>query len=326
MRSLLVSAAATLCGLLPVAPVLAWVCGLGSFEVWFWCTTAPALVALALIGLYLARRRPTDRLRTALVVGTAGGLLGTIGYDLFRVPFAAAGLRVFAPVASYGVLLTGSETSSQLTSFAGWAYHFSNGIGFGIAYAVVALGRHWSWAIAWAMVLETATIVTPFAGLYGLAGHPRLIALAYASHVAYGYALGVVVQRASASRTRLEARLRAPVLALVAALLLFLFAWHRPFYAPADQRAGETVAAGPSAIVADGRFHPEWLHLSVGGCAVLRNTDASAYELSGPGVPRSLPAADDTTVCFPKAGVFRVRTSATAYSGGFVIVDAQERR
>ena len=75
--------------------------------------------------------------------------MGTIGYDLFRLPFVASGLRVLAPIDSYGVLLLDAHTSSPLSGFAGWVYHFSNGIGFGIAYAAVALGRRrWYWAVA----------------------------------------------------------------------------------------------------------------------------------------------------------------------------------
>ena len=39
----------------------------------------------------------------------------------------------------------------------------SRGIGFGIAYAMLAPRRHWRWGVAWALLLETATVVTPFA-------------------------------------------------------------------------------------------------------------------------------------------------------------------
>jgi hypothetical protein len=310
-----------LLGLLSVAPVLAWVHGLGSFEAWFWSTTVPAMGALVAVGLVVARRPDQRRLRTALITGTVGGLLGTVGYDAFRVPFAAAGLRVFAPIESYGVLLLGADSSSQWTSFAGWAYHFSNGIGFGVAYAAVALGRRWWWGVLWAMVLETVTIVTPFAAMYGLRGKVGLIGIAYAAHVAYGYPLGVVVERAEDSRRRLEGRSRRATSALLAGLTLALLGWHRPFLEPAPEREGRAVAPGPSALVRGGRFRPEWLRVGVGECAVFRNSDRTTYSISGPGTPSTLAAGSDTRVCFAESGVFRLRASDEAYSGGFVIVD-----
>ena len=308
-------------GLLSVAPLLAWVHGLGSFQSWFWLTTVPAILGLVVIGATVARRPEHRRLRTALMTGVAGGLLGTIGYDVFRIPFAAAGLRVFAPIESYGVLLAGADSSSPLTDFLGWAYHFSNGIGFGIAYAMAAQGRRWWWGVVWALVLETATILTPFATTYALRGKWDLIGIAYAAHLFYGYPLGVVVERAEATRARLEARSRFATSGLVLALIVGLVAWHRPFLVPDNVAAGRAVASGASAVVRSGRFYPEWLRVGVGGCAVLRNTDPTAYTLTGPGRPRELAAGADTSVCFPRHGVFRVRTSDQAYSGGFVIVD-----
>jgi hypothetical protein len=314
-------------GLLSVAPLLAWVLDLGSFQSWFRFTTVPAVLMLTTVGVIVVRRGSPARLRTALVAGCIGGLLGTVGYDLFRVPFAAAGLRVFAPIESYGVLITGADSSSPWTSFVGWSFHFSNGIGFGIAYAMVGLGRRWQWGVVWGLVLETATIVTPFATLYGLAGKPNLIALAYAAHVAYGYPLGVVVERAGAAPTRLAwVSPRTAAWALLA-LLVGLLIWHRPFQTPSDVRAGQRAAPGPSAIVGDGRFRPEWLRVPVGGCAVIRNIDPTAYTLKVPAIRRTeLPPKADMAVCFDKAGVFRVRTSKRAYSGGFVIVDEHDER
>lgn len=134
-----------LSGLLSVASLLAWAFRLGRFDLWFLALGAPAIVFLIGVGLCVARLGRFPRLRLALIAGVVGGLLGIIGYDLFRIPFAALGLRLFAPIESYGELLLNADSSSPLTDFAGWGYRFANGLGFGIFYAAVALGRRWWW-------------------------------------------------------------------------------------------------------------------------------------------------------------------------------------
>lgn len=302
-------AAVAFCGLLNVAALLAWVMGLGAFHVWFLLTGLPAALFLAVTAAVLARRPERDPyLRRAIVAGTMGGLLGTIGYDVFRVPFEIlGGLRLMAPVDSYGVLLLDAGASSSTTGFAGWSFHFANGIGFGIAYAVVALGRRWPWALLWAFVLETATILTPFADSYGLRGKWGLIAIAYAAHVAYGSALGVVVQRAA--DWDLERPTPVPAWSVVAVLIVVLVAWLRPT---------GSVPARPATTVVGGEFQREWLRTTPDQCASLRNLDDRAYELTrgdrlDPGATGEL--------CVAGTGVHRVRLTGDAYSGGFVIVD-----
>lgn len=307
-------------GLLNVAPVLAWTAGLGSFRSWFLATSVPSVLALIALGAVAARR--ADRsLTNVLTCGVWGGLLGTIGYDLFRVPFAAQGQRVFAPIDSYGILLLGADSSSPLTSFAGWGYHAGNGIGFGIAYAAMALGRRWWWGVAFAMVLESATVLTPFATVYDLRGKTDLILIAYAAHVAYGYPLGRLVQD---HRTTLAAvgRLgRFGTAWVLAAVVAGLALWHLPLSRSAELRAGVAVAPGPSAAVRDGRLVPEWLRVGVRDCATVRNDDSTPYVLTGAGGSTELPVGRPVRVCFADTGVHRIRTSARPYSGGFVIVD-----
>jgi hypothetical protein len=295
MRERTALLAAGVCGLLNVASLLAWVFGLGPFHVWFLAVGVPALAALVAIAAWSARRpEQAPRLRRALVAGTLGGLLGTIGYDVFRIPFVVGGLRLFAPIDSYGVLLLDAAASSPLTGFAGWSYHFTNGIGFGIAYAVVALGRRWPWAVLWGLVLETATILTPFADSYAIRGKWDLIAIAYAAHLAYGIPLGLVVQRA-ARWTDLRRPAPVPVWAALAALTIGLLVWLRPTPSIPDR---------PATTVVDGRFRPEWVRVPPGGCAAVRGGD---------------------DVCDPdrRTGVHRIKLTDEPYSGGFLLVDEE---
>ncbi|MGW6917604.1 hypothetical protein ACWGB8_27800 [Kitasatospora sp. NPDC054939] len=319
------AAGCALLGLLTVAPLLAWAYGLGPFLAWYFAVTVPSLALLGAVGLATARSERHRRLHTSLVVGTVGGLLGTLAYDVFRVPFLLTGYRLFAPIDSYGVLILDAGSSSPWTGLAGWVFHFGNGIGFGICYAIVARGRRWYWALVWGMAIETIAVATPVAGLYALHG-PLLLVIAYGGHLAYGVPLGLLVS--DPERTARELRRFGPhttayaLLALAAALVL----WQRPF-APAEAlRVGERVAPGPSAVVQDGRFEPRWLRVAPGGCVALRNDDAVAHTLSGTGTapaPRLAPGVT-TRVCFDDPGVLRVRADAVPYSGGFVIVDRAE--
>ena len=64
-------------------------------------------------------------------------------------------------IQSFGILALNANSSSPATDWAGWSDHFLNGIGFGIAYAMVALGRRWAWGILWGCTLETLTLLTP---------------------------------------------------------------------------------------------------------------------------------------------------------------------
>lgn len=318
---LVLTATCALLGLLSVAALLAWVFRLGSFRTWFLAVSAPAMVLLAGVGGVLGRTDRYPRLRSALVTGVIGGVVGTLGYDLVRVPLVAFGMRLFAPIDSYGVLIAGADSSSNLTGFLGWSYHFANGIGFGIFYAALALGRRWWWALPWAMLLETATVVTPYADIYQLSGEWNLIAIAYGAHVAYGVPLGKIVERGGHLGSLQGSATARPAPWVLTALLLFLLLWHLPFVVPEQARAAREVAPGPSALIVEGRFVPEWLRLGVGSCASIRNEDTVSYSVRSVGARARIASISDGTICFEQAGIHRVRTSERPYSGGFVIVD-----
>lgn len=297
-----------------VAALLAWVVGLGSFRSWFLLVSAPAMIALGAAGAIAAKKHSV--LHRMLVAGTLGGLFGTAGYDLFRMPFVVAGLRLFAPIDSYGVLLLGADSSSPLTAFAGWGYHVANGVGFGIAYALVAHGRSWVWAMAWAMVLETVTILTPFADSYALRGKWDLILIAYAAHVAYGLPLGLIVQRAPRWRPA-----RPPASLVLVGVGILLAAWLQPGTTPDDLERGRAVAPGPSAVIVRGHLVPEWLRVAPGTCAIVENTDRVDYELSPP--YGSVAAGQRTRLCERRTGAHRVKAGPRPYSGGFLLVDPE---
>jgi hypothetical protein len=291
-----------------IAALLADIFGLAAMHLVFWFASVPSMVLLILLGsLPKVSAEWRDRLR----VGALAGLVGTLGYDIVRVPFALAGQRVFAPIESYGLLIADASASSALTSTLGWFYHFSNGITFGIAYAAVAARRHWAWAVLWALVLESVAVFSPFATRYGIAGQLGPIAIAYGAHLAYGYPLGRIVQSFDVVRTHLGRFTLTIVLTLSAVVLL---GWHRPWQSPQ--------APGPVAIVSRDRFEPEWLRINAGNCVTIQNRSTTSFS-----TPHGEVAAESTSrLCFPRAGVYRVKLGPRPYSGGFVYVNAPNQR
>lgn len=297
------------CALLNVSALLAWVLDLGAFHMWFLFVGLPALVVVASVAIWLAKQPDHDPyLRRAIVAGAIGGLLGTIGYDVFRIPFILGGMRLFAPIDSYGVLMLNASASSQTTGFAGWSYHFTNGIGFGIFYAIIALGRKWPWAVLWGLVLETATILTPFADSYAIRGKWDLIAIAYAAHVAYGIPLGLVVQKAVTWEPRRP--LPVPPWTVLAVLVVALLGWLRPT---------GSIPSRPETVVKDGEFQAQWLRFNPSECGTLTNADDRTYRAEA--IVGALEPGGTAQVCNTTVGAHRVRFEDKPYSGGFIIVD-----
>lgn len=272
------------------------------------------LPALVLIGWLGAGSRNLE-LRKRIRIGAIGGLLGTVGYDIVRIPFALAGQRIFAPILSYGLLIDGGGMSSGWTDLLGWLFHVSNGVTFGIGYAVVFARRHWAWGVAYGLLLETAAYASPFTEVYRLTGKTAVVAIAYLAHVAYGWPLGRVVQRMDSVEAGL--RIPRPATTLLAVSALTLVLWHAPWIATdIEQEATDlSVDAGiPVAVVVHDRFTPEWLRVESRGCVLLvSRSDLSFREPGG-----ELPAGAKAQWCFDDPGVHRVPLGNAPYSGGFV--------
>ncbi len=318
-----VRAALFVAGCGSVLSLLAWVYGLGSFAVWSFAVGAPLVALTVAVPLLLDRSGRWPATRAAIRAGALGGLLGTVGYDLFRVPFVyGLGLGLLAPIDSYGVLLLGADSSSAWTGVAGWSYHTMNGVGFAIAYAVLFRGRHWGFGLAWAMVLESATVVSPFATTYALRGAGGVqwlpIALAYAAHVPYGVAIGKAAQHADLLSEQARAVTRAPVLVASGASLALLLVWQHPFSPDARVQQGARVAEGASAVIERGRLYPQWLRVAPGQCATARNLDDLTHEIGGTVVP----ARGTVRLCNRAEGVHRLKVDGQPFSGGYLLVDA----
>jgi hypothetical protein len=301
-----------------IAALLADVYGIAPMHRVFWLASVPSMALLAVLA---AAPRFDAELRTRIRVGAVAGALGTMGYDLVRIPFALAGQRVFAPIESYGVLIADASASSGLTSTLGWLYHLSNGVTFGVAYAALMARRPWPWGIAWGLLLESVAVFSPFAARYGLAGQVVPIAIAYGAHVFYGYPVGRVVQDLDRAEVMLRRWGRHSVAVILVSAVVFLVGWQRPWARSALQReaARTSTPAAPATIVLRDRFEPEWLRVRSGQCVVVDNRSASRFVTPQGTVEPGTRSA----LCFDRPGVYRVRLGPRPYSGGFVYVEAR---
>lgn len=310
-------------GLLTVAPLLAWLWNLGSFASWYGVMLPVVVLGFLTIGLVSAKAPDLADTRAALVSGFFGGLLATIGYDLVRVPFVVfGGVQLFAPIQSFGILALNAGHSSPATDWAGWSDHFLNGIGFGIAFAMVALGRRWAWGILWGCTLETLTLLTPYAREYAIAGHWDLIALALGAHLVYGTLLGVVVQRGSSFTANADHVSRWTTAAAALGVAVVLALALRPDRAADDLRSATDRAAGVGVVLDGVRFTPQWTRLAPGACVVVSNHDPQPRRLTGGVV---LAAHARGVMCAQASGAARVRVDEQPYSGGYLLVDPSTR-
>lgn len=153
----------------------------------------PGFLAIALAGIH-GRGEETAEFAVRFRAGLLGGLMGTIGYDLFRIPFHFAGMNPFAPIDAYGLWLVGGTASGWSTDLVGYIYHVSNGLAFGWIYSLIASRRAWGWALLWALMLEALAVATVFGLVFEIRQIGAPVIIAFAAHVFYGVPLGLVCQ------------------------------------------------------------------------------------------------------------------------------------
>jgi hypothetical protein len=105
------------------------------------------------------------------------------------------GAPLFKVFPRFGELLLGAEEPRWLVHLVGWAYHFSNGAALGIMFLAMAprpSPRLLFWgAIAWALAVECALLLTPYTQFFGLPFDGRFVFLTASAHLVFGIALGL---------------------------------------------------------------------------------------------------------------------------------------
>jgi hypothetical protein len=187
--------------------------GLCSMRTFTFVVLIPATVALITLALF-DRLRGDHRLWRGVVIGAVAGLVAAVAYDVFRLPFVFAHewhltslvppMNLFKVFPRFGAMILGEPVNQPHYSLAaqaiGWAYHFSNGITFGVMYtALIGDGRqrHWGWAVLMAVGLELGMLFTPYPGFFGIPLTATFITVTLAAHLIFGVAMGHLVQRLS---------------------------------------------------------------------------------------------------------------------------------
>ena len=149
-----------------------------------------------------------------VLIGAAAGLVAAVAYDVFRLPFVFARewgishvvppLNLYRVFPRFGAMLLGNPLGERAYSPAeqvlGWAYHFSNGLTFGVMYlSLIGDGRRrsWLWAVVFAVGLELAMLYTPYPSVYGIKVTAAFVAATMAAHAIFGVVMGLVTRRMS---------------------------------------------------------------------------------------------------------------------------------
>lgn len=184
--------------------------GLCSMRTFTFAILHPATAALLVLAL-LDLIKGDGQLGRAVVVGAVAGFVAACAYDTFRLPFVFSrewGLSSVVPPMSlfkvfprFGAMILGEPVEQPTYSLAahlvGWAYHFSNGITFGVMY-VALIGnvrrRSWRWAVLLATGLEVAMLLTPYLRFFAIPLTTLFVAVTLAAHFVFGVVLGVVAK------------------------------------------------------------------------------------------------------------------------------------
>jgi hypothetical protein len=307
-----------------VGALLAKVYGVASMQRAAIAVAMPSAFAL-LVLWWRDWNTPERTLATALEIGVVGGMLGTIGYDLARLPFALAGWRVFASISAFGLWLAEAHVSSRATEALGWAYHYFNGITFGIMYALVMARRHWIWAVMWGCLLETIALLSPFGRIFNFSGNYPAIAIAYFGHVGYGIPLGIVVQQWDSSLEVIRgtpSALKWMVAAVVAAALI------GPTLSP-ERRKHDALPKADTFEVEGSFLRPEWIRIDRGRSVTVENRSPTAVliDIKQSGQESTIPPGAAARFAFDRIGIFQVfvKTENRSHSS-FVMVEPVEQR
>lgn len=185
--------------------------GVCSMQAFTLAVLFPATVAI--LALAIRDRICGDgHLWRAVVVGGLAGFVAACAYDIFRLPFvfarewgiddAVPPLKLFKVFPRFGAIILGEAAEQPNDSLAahitGWAYHFSNGVSFGVMYLAMvgdARRRNWWWAVALATGLELAMLVTPYPAFFSIPVTPTFIAVTLTAHLVFGVVLGLLCKR-----------------------------------------------------------------------------------------------------------------------------------
>jgi hypothetical protein len=156
---------------------------------------APALLVLAAVTAWsLGSFR---WLASRILGGVFAGVLSTIGLDAVRLWGYRRGYMPSDMPRQFGRMILGPQGKPRDVKFAGYAYHFLNGAGFGIFYTIVFGPARWLWGVVWGLIVWIAMMVSPpmlmsRSGPFLWRKGPGPALTALVAHLVMGVIIGVV--------------------------------------------------------------------------------------------------------------------------------------
>jgi hypothetical protein len=305
----------------PISVLLGHLYNLGPMVRLFIVIEGPATALM----VFAWRRSVTlgdQEFRLSLRSGLVGGVIGTLGYDLVRIPMHLFGFNPLSPIRFYGVWITGVDHATWLTDLAGLGYHFFTGVTFAWMYAIVALRCNWLWAVAWALGLESLAVASVFGEVFALRGAYDVLALAFAAHLFYGGPLGVVCQHPERSLAWFTPLARAGGAWITGFVLVLFAAWFCTAWQPLRPikhvRAREIIV-GPDAL------YPGLIDIGVDSDVLLRNEAGASVNLlhRSPGTAEEKLTIDTSNHCtlqLRTAGIHQLLTADKPWRSIFIAV------
>lgn len=157
--------------------------------------------AALLVGGVFAGQRRYDRLEVIsdrIIKGAMWGLMATLVYDLIRpliVLLFSLDTNPFAAMPIFGALITGRAPDTGVALTMGWIYHFWNGIGFGVMFALVRPRGGPVAGLVWGLALE-GFMLAVYPGFLGTSvATTAFVSVGVVGHAAWGLALGEGLRR-----------------------------------------------------------------------------------------------------------------------------------
>ena len=198
-------------------------CSMQFFTLWI---LIPATILLYAIAAW--DRSFGDRtLWRGVMIGSLAGLLAAVAYDIFRLPFVFSNswhltgivpqMPLYKVFPRFGAMILGQpveqEHYSLLTQLVGWAYHFSNGVTFGVMY-VAMIGnpqrRSWWWGVVMATGIEIALLLSPYGQFFGIPVSILFVAVTLTAHLIFGAVMGWYTRLAAARFPQIAAAIPIP--------------------------------------------------------------------------------------------------------------------
>ncbi|MGQ0570636.1 MAG: hypothetical protein ACT4P5_14100 [Armatimonadota bacterium] len=186
----------------PNVLVVALTPGMPEMPFWARYVLLPSIGLLA--GVWaVAAWRGHARLTNRIWVGLWAGAAATGVLDIIRLTGFHLGQMPGNMPRMFGVLILdrmalGPTLGSDIL---GYLYHYWAGACFGLAFTLLMGRFRWWGALIWGLIIEIGMMTTPpmvvamDTGYFGVKFGPGLFATSFTAHVAFGIALGLLVER-----------------------------------------------------------------------------------------------------------------------------------